>query len=315
MGVVPVRSSDFFEARSERLDAQVREIEQRLEKLRGEESNRIKSSEEKLLQDSERRIHDFERRLEHEWLALRQLHEESLKTVEQRTIDIAGSCVSVVQEALAVLRSRDADPAPALVVRDVPSSPSRASTILLAAALVIITALTAYTTWRLNRDLQGLSARAAAAESRLVQLQQFVERNARDTGDTAQRLSAAALAASAKAERLATVLAASDLGVYPMRGQAAAAAAMGQVVASASRGIVLSASRLPRVPANQTYQVWMTTTRGPISLGFVEPDAQGRMDAAFDTPAELPGNVIGFMLTVEPSGGSERPSGPIAIAS
>ena len=310
-----MRSGDFFEARSERLEAQVREIEQRLDQLRSEEAERITGFEEKLLQDSERRIHDFERRLEHEWLALRHLHEESLKSVEQRTIDIAGSCVSVVQEALAVLRSRDADPASVPALPQETPSPSRWPTILLAAALVAITGLAGYTTWRLNRDLQGISARAAAAESRLVQLQQFVERNAREAGDTAQRVGAAALAASAKAERLASVLAAPDVGVYPMRGQIAGAAPAGQVFSSPSRGIAMSASRLPRVAANQTYQVWMTTTRGPISLGLVEPDAQGRMDATFETPAETAGNVIGFMLTVEPSGGSERPSGPIAIAS
>jgi hypothetical protein len=44
---------------------------------------------------------------------------------------------------------------------------------------------------------------------------------------------------------------------------------------------------------NQLYQVWLVTTGIPMSLGFVTPDAQGRVDVAFDTPPELRGNVAG----------------------
>ena len=50
---------------------------------------RFEDLEKNLLDQSARRIHEFERRLEHEWIALRQLHEEPLKTFELRTTALA----------------------------------------------------------------------------------------------------------------------------------------------------------------------------------------------------------------------------------
>ena len=84
---------------------------------------------------------------------------------------------------------------------------------------------------------------------------------------------------------------------------------------SASRGVALSGAKLPPLSANQTYQVWLVTTQGSIGLGFVAPDAQGRVSAAFDTPPHLPGGVTGFMLSLEPTGGNAKPTGPIVLAS
>src|SRR5687768_13380920 len=134
MGPVPARSNDFFAPRGDDHDAQLHDLEQRLEKIRADEAKRIAELEETLLKESAGRIHDFERRLEHEWLALRQLHEESLKTVEQRTVEIAGNCVGAVREALGVLRARESD-LPA-AVPDAHASPSRVTTIMLVGALL-----------------------------------------------------------------------------------------------------------------------------------------------------------------------------------
>ena len=134
MGPVPARSNEFFAPRGDDLDAQLHDVEQRLEKFRAEQQKKIAEREETLLKESAERIHDFERRLEHEWLALRQLHEESLKTVEQRTVEIAGNCVGAVREALGVLRTREND-APAAVVEP-HAPPSRFTTIVLVGALL-----------------------------------------------------------------------------------------------------------------------------------------------------------------------------------
>ena len=313
MSPLPARSNDFFAPRGDDHDAQLHDLEQRLEKIRADEQQKIAALQETLLKESEERIHDFERRLEHEWLALRQLHEESLKTVQQRTVEIAGNCVGAVREAMGVLRARETE-APASVPES-HASPSRATTIMLVGALLTLTALSAYTTWRLNRDLDAISARAAAGETRIAELQRSVEKQSRDTSLTTQRLTSEALATATKAERLAGVLASPDVRVYPMRGEAAAAASTGQVFFSPARGIALSASRITRAAPNQTYQLWATTNRGPVSLGFIEPDAQGRIDAAFEPPPELAANIIGFMVTIEPTGGSEKPSRSIALTS
>ena len=97
--------------------------------------------------------------------------------------------------------------------------------------------------------------------------------------------------------------------------QAGAAAADGQVFFSPTRGIALNASKLPPTSSSDVYQVWMVTTRGSIGVGLVSPDAQGRIGAAFDAPPELAGNVTGFMLSLEPTGGNSKPTGPIVLAS
>ena len=130
-----------------------------------------------------------------------------------------------------------------------------------------------------------------------------------------QRVTAEAMTSATRAERLANVLAASDVRAYPLRGQRTAAAAEGQIYFSAARGVALSGSKLPPLSSNQTYQVWLVTTRGNIGLGFVAPDAQGRVSAAFDTPPDLAGNVTGFMLSLEPTGGNAKPTGSIVLAS
>ena len=172
-----------------------------------------------------------------------------------------------------------------------------------------------HTRWRLGSDVREATARAAAAEGRVVRLQELVERNTRENQQTVQRLTADALASAARAERLANVLAASDVRLYPLRGLQSAAGADGQVFFSPARGIALTASKVPPQPADHVYQMWLTTTRGPISLGLISPDGQGRIGVAFDSPPELLGTAIGFMLSVEPVGGNPKPTGPIALAS
>jgi anti-sigma-K factor RskA len=198
------------------------------------------------------------------------------------------------------------------------SERSRWARVALVAALVVLVALTslgAYAIWRLRTDLRDALARATSGDARIAQLQQLVQRESRDTQQMVQRLTAEALTSSTRAERLANVLAASDSRAFPLRGQRAAAAAEGQVLFSPTRGIALTASKLPATSSNDVYQIWLVTSRGSIGLGFVSPDAQGRVAAAFETPPDLAGNVTGFMLSLEPAGGSRTPTGPIVLAS
>jgi hypothetical protein len=325
MGGAPTRFDEGVEDRLDRVDTQLRDLEQRLKTLQAEEE-RVRGLEKNILDASARRIHDFERRLEHEWIALRQLHEEPLKTLEQRTTAVTESCLNVVGEALALLRAKGAaessvrtEPIALAPESASPSSPSasgwRAAALVLLAVVAALTAFTIYTSWRFGAEMRDAVARVTATEARIPKLQQLVERESRDTAQTVQRLTADALASAARAERLANLLAASDVRTYPLRGQRTAAAADGQVFFSPSRGIALTASKLPPTSSSDVYQVWMVTTRGSIGVGLVSPDAQGRIGAAFDSPPELLGNVTGFMLSLEPTGGNSKPTGPIVLAS
>jgi Anti-sigma-K factor rskA len=115
-------------------------------------------------------------------------------------------------------------------------------------------------------------------------------------------------------QRALNVLAASDVQRFPLLGRRAAPAAAGQALWSRSRGLVLEAARVPPPPSGEVHQVWLVTTRGSISLGFVVPDAQGRVTGTFDTPPELPGGVLGVIVTAETAGGSASPGRRFVLA-
>jgi hypothetical protein len=309
----PARFDEFSDGRADRLDAKLTDLEQRLKTLQLEDE-RLRSVEQSLLDASARRIHEFERRLEHEWLALRQLHEESLKHPGPQAAAIDTS-LNLVREALELLHSRGAEPIAATAV-DLPQTfatrpYSRAAIIFVVVALAAL----AFFGYRLERRLTDIDARTAAADERTSQLQQRLTKQSQELEQTVEHLTGEALTTAARAERLANVLAASDVLTYPLHGQRTAAAAEGHVFFSSSRGVVMTASHLPPAPADQIYQVWATTTRGPVSLGFASPDARGRASAAFDPPPELLPGLIGFMLTVEPARGSLKPTGPTVLAS
>lgn len=319
MAGAPARFNDVSDGRLDRLnglDATLEELELRLQKLQLEEE-RLRGVEQNLLDASTRRIHDFERRLEHEWLALRQLHEEPLKLLNQHAASTVDSCLSVVREALAVARSHTAEPeAVATVAPDF--AHERATGKYLVATIILLllaVATLAVVGYRFRSDLKRMEMRAAAAEESTSQLRRLMDKQIQGSQQTLQRLSAEALSTAARAERLANILAAPDVRAYPLRGQRTAAAAEGQVSFSASRGLALTASRLPPAPADRVYQVWVTTPRGPVSLGFVSPDAMGRVSAAHDVPSEISESIIGFMLSAEPTGGSVKPTGPIVLTS
>lgn len=304
MAGAPVRFNDGVENRLARFDARFEDLEKNL------------------LDQSARRIHEFERRLEHEWIALRQLHEEPLKTFELRTTALAENCLQIVSEALVLVRSQASRaPDASTIAQPEPdqaapkSGYTRRTIAALFVALAALTVFSAYTFWAFSVELRETGARAAAAEERFTRLQQRIDTETREAGRMMQRVTAEATTSAARAERLANVLAAPDVRAFPMRGQRTAAAADGQMYSSASRGVALSGAKLPPLSANQTYQVWLVTTRGSIGLGFVVPDAQGRVSAAFDTPRDLPGSVTGFMLSLEPTGGNAKPTGPIVLAS
>lgn len=304
MAGAPVRFNDGVENRLARFDAKFEELEKNL------------------LEQSARRIHEFERRLEHEWIALRQLHEEPLRTFEQRTTAVAENCLQIVSEALVLVRAQaPREPDPVAIVEPQPGPAvrilgfTRGTIAALFVALAALTACGAYLFWAVSVELRDTAARAAAAEERLTSLQQRVDAETREAGRMMQRVTAEATTSATRAERLANVLAAPDVRAFPMRGQRTAAAADGQMFSSASRGVALSGAKLPPLSAAQTYQVWLVTTRGIMGLGFVAPDAQGRVSAAFDTPPDLPGSVTGFMLSLEPTGGNAKPTGPIVLAS
>ncbi len=115
---------------------------------------------------------------------------------------------------------------------------------------------------------------------------------ARDTGRT---------------ETLIEVLAAPDLVRYNVTGVDENKTTAGQLLWSRSRGVVFTALRVPPLPADVTYELWLMTDQAPVAVGMFRPDGGGRVTFASDPPRS-PRPVVGASITIEPIGGSPRPS-------
>jgi len=111
---------------------------------------------------------------------------------------------------------------------------------------------------------------------------------------------------------ISDVLAAPDLIRFPLVGRESVEAASGQVLWSRSRGIlVFSATGLPAPPQDSTYQVWLLTRTGAVSVATFVPDSDGRATVAA-TPKVPP--LVGAIVTMERKGGNPTPSGEPLLA-
>ncbi len=111
-------------------------------------------------------------------------------------------------------------------------------------------------------------------------------------------------------ERLVGVMAAPDTVTVNLAAVEGMANDGGVVKFNSKAGVVLYEAKLPALPADKSYQVWLVPEIGaPISAGLLGPGghAWGNM-----WTAEVPTNMRakGFAVTVEPVGGMAQPTGP-----
>lgn len=124
------------------------------------------------------------------------------------------------------------------------------------------------------------------------------------------------LEAQRAAERAAVmveILAAPDLRRYALGGLRATPAAYAQVLWSRTRGLAITASRLPAPPPGTAYQVWIRNTSGVASAGLLTPDANGRASLVLAGPLTLPPPGA-IRVTIEPQAGSPSPTGELCLA-
>ena len=149
-----------------------------------------------------------------------------------------------------------------------------------------------------------LRGRVATLESRL--------RDATLRAQAGERQMADVRRTAAEARSSLLVLAAPDLARIDLAGQPAAPNATARAFWSRSRGLVFTASNLPSPPPGRTYQLWVLaagpTGPVPISAGLMKPDANGRINALFNTPTDLP-KPVAMAVTLEPDGGVPSPTG------
>ena len=146
-----------------------------------------------------------------------------------------------------------------------------------------------------------LRGRVTGLESRL--------REATLRADASERQVADARRAAFDAQSAVAVLAAPDMARIDLAGQPAAPNATARAFWSRSRGLVFTASNLPAPPPGRAYQLWVLTAQpAPISAGMLTLDADGRVNARFDTPPDLP-RPVAMAVTLEPDGGVPAPTG------
>lgn len=161
---------------------------------------------------------------------------------------------------------------------------------------------------RIESRLNDAGARAAAAEHQAEVVTQQATREAAVARQEANRQIAEARQSAQRAETIGAILTAPDLIRYNLTSIDAVDRSSAQLLWSRTRGIVLSASRLPSAPPEAIYQLWLRTTVESVSAGLFVPDATGQATLVADFPKVM-GPVVGAQVTVEPSGGRSAPSG------
>jgi anti-sigma-K factor RskA len=180
------------------------------------------------------------------------------------------------------------------LIRRVKGSPRfQPSWMVAAASIALAVALGAYA-----GQLRG---RIGTLESRL--------REAMLRADASERQVADVRRTAFEAQSAVAVLTAPDVARIELAGQPVAPRASARAFWSRSRGMVFTASNLPPLPAGRTYQVWVVTAQpAPTSVGLLKPDANGRADARFETPPDIP-QPVALAVTIEPEGGVPAPTG------
>lgn len=171
---------------------------------------------------------------------------------------------------------------------------------------------------RMQRQMDATAVRMTESQRLAEAATQAANRQIAAAREDAARQIAEARETALKAQTISDVLAAPDLVRYNLVGRVEAREATGSSTAQAlwsrSRGLVFSGSRLPPPPADSTYQIWLLTPADAVSVGTFVPDANGRFTMATTTPPKVPPPLSGISVTVERSGGSDRPTGATVLA-
>jgi hypothetical protein len=188
------------------------------------------------------------------------------------------------------------------------------ATAIVAGVLIVVAAVLGYrAAQNVIARLDEASARVNAAEHQARTAADSASREVASARADADRQIAEARETARRAEVTSTVLAAPDVLRLNLEGSDGTGRAAAQVLFSRSAGLVVSASHLAALASGTAYQVWLIGSGGPAGVGFLAPDASGRAVLANDSVPDVPRPVTGVMVTIEPTGGSATPTGPIVL--
>ena len=183
-----------------------------------------------------------------------------------------------------------------------------------AAALIAVVAIGLAVERGLEARLDDAAARVTAAEQHAETTTHLANEQITSARAEADRQIGDARKSAQRAETIGAVLTAPDLVRFALTGGSPERRLSAQVLWSRTRGLVLSASRLPVAPPDTNYQVWLWANGEPVSAGVFVPDANGRVTLVNDAPPKVSGPVANIEVTVEPSGGRATPSGRTLLA-
>jgi hypothetical protein len=123
---------------------------------------------------------------------------------------------------------------------------------------------------RIETRLDDAGVRMTAAERQAEAATQIANREVVAARREADKEIAEARQSAQRAETIGAVLSAPDLVRFNLAGGTTERSSA-QVLWSRTRGLVLSASRLPPAPPDTTYQLWLTTSAEPVSGGLFVP--------------------------------------------
>ena len=202
-------------------------------------------------------------------------------------------------------------------VGEMPDHANRGRRMVWIAAVVVLVVgliISAAFALRLQRQFEAAAAKITEAEQRARSTRTAADRQIAESQQEAERRIVEANETALRAQMVSEVLAAPDLVRYGLSGGDSAPTARGQLLWSRSRGIVLSASRVPKAPSGSTYQLWLLTPSGATHAASTDADVEGRLSLATDKVPSVPRPVIGVALTMEPTSGGPVPSGPTVLS-
>ena len=166
---------------------------------------------------------------------------------------------------------------------------------------------------RLQNQVNAATARVSQAELQAqAATKSATDQIAAARVEAAQQIAQAREAAE-KAQTISDVLAAPDLVRYNLIGGDANGTFSAQALYSRSRGLIFSESRLPPLPKDSTYQIWLLSSGEPVSAGTFVPDTNGRYSMATSTLTRNQLPVTGVSVTVERAGGNGAPTGRVML--
>jgi len=167
---------------------------------------------------------------------------------------------------------------------------------------------------RLQNQVNAATARVSQAELQAQTATKSASEQIAAARQEASQQIAQAREAAEKAQTISDVLAAPDLVRYNLVGGDGNATFSAQALYSRSRGLIFSESRLPPLPKDSTYQIWLLSSGEPVSIGTFVPDGNGRFSMASATLPRLQQPVAGVLVTLERAGGNAAPTGRVMLS-